>query len=99
MAYYIVCEDCCQAHKICSKCSKDCEELQYVLQPKLLFDLRFISSLFVSSRQGLVKAKQTEDAKKTNSKPSSSRCPRGKDVRIVSRSLLSEIASDWFGFI
>jgi len=28
-AYYIVCEGCCTTHKICSKCSKPSEELEY----------------------------------------------------------------------
>ena len=27
-AYYIVCQDCCTTHKICSKCSKPSEELE-----------------------------------------------------------------------
>ncbi len=28
VAYYIICQDCCLKHKICSKCARDCEDVK-----------------------------------------------------------------------
>ena len=35
-SYYIVCQDCCVSLKVCSKCSKSCENIEYAHRYVLL---------------------------------------------------------------
>ncbi len=59
-AYYIVCQDCCVTHQICSKCAKNCNELELVIYNNHII-YSFIKFDFLRFGESEIEARLKED--------------------------------------